>query len=420
MAGPWEEYQAQTQGPWTQYQAAPQQKFGLGDTWPAKLAKSIYSAVTLPGDVYQGNASVPQSENMPGGENTDNIDRVTNLAGVISPAANGTVAGSKVIPPTAPTPQELKSAASAGYDAARSSGIELKPSSMESFVAKTKSDLNSDGLNEVLAPKTFGVLEKMGTPPEGAAVTTNDFRTMQRALGHAAKSPDPTERLSATRAIESLNNHLENIPASDVAKGTPDEFAGVLAKIKEANANYGAYKRAETISGRMDAAQLNAAGANSGQNIDNAMRQQIKGILKSPKLRSGYSADELEQMRKIVAGTSAGNVVRGVGNLLGGGGGLGALASAGAGAYATGGPGAVAPLMGYGVKQLGNKMTANQVSKLEDMIRSRSPLGQARTPVSIPATNPYAAAIASGQLSIPQILGLNIPGIMPLRANQQQ
>jgi hypothetical protein len=79
--------------------AKPEKKFGLEDTWPAKLAKSIYSAVTLPGDVMAGRASVPGSEDaqaipgaVPFGSPESSGERIADLAMLGSPmsAANGT------------------------------------------------------------------------------------------------------------------------------------------------------------------------------------------------------------------------------------------------------------------------------------------------------------------------------------------
>lgn len=97
MAGPWEAYaqQAPGSGPWEAYAASkvaapetpaapvadaapPKKEFGLGDTWPARLAKAVYGAVTLPGDVYQGKVD-------PGSEEA--IHRSFDLAGVVSPAS---------------------------------------------------------------------------------------------------------------------------------------------------------------------------------------------------------------------------------------------------------------------------------------------------------------------------------------------
>ena len=79
------------QQPVQQQQAPAKQPFGLMDTFPVRIAKSLWSGFTLPGDVQAGNAAVPQSANMPGGENTDNIDRVTALAGMVPTSAMGTV-----------------------------------------------------------------------------------------------------------------------------------------------------------------------------------------------------------------------------------------------------------------------------------------------------------------------------------------
>lgn len=65
-----------------QQSTAPAHKFTIMDTWPVRLAKQIAGGLTLPGDVYQGNATVPQ-HNVLGGEDTSSIDRLTNLGGII-------------------------------------------------------------------------------------------------------------------------------------------------------------------------------------------------------------------------------------------------------------------------------------------------------------------------------------------------
>lgn len=55
--------------------------FGLGDTWPARVAKSIYQALTLPGDVYAGNVSMVGDD---GRTNPAVVDRAADLAGVMT------------------------------------------------------------------------------------------------------------------------------------------------------------------------------------------------------------------------------------------------------------------------------------------------------------------------------------------------
>lgn len=57
-------------------------EFGLGDTWPARIAKAIYSGVTLPGDVVQGKVSMTDED---GNTNPEVIGRSAELASVASP-----------------------------------------------------------------------------------------------------------------------------------------------------------------------------------------------------------------------------------------------------------------------------------------------------------------------------------------------
>lgn len=63
-------------------QPAPAAKpsFGLGDTWPARIAKAMMSAAKLPGDVYQGNVSMTGDD---GRTNPQVIDRAAELGGLM-------------------------------------------------------------------------------------------------------------------------------------------------------------------------------------------------------------------------------------------------------------------------------------------------------------------------------------------------
>jgi hypothetical protein len=96
--------------PWEMDWAPEEKKFGIGDTWPAQLAKSIYRAVTLPGEGYQGKLAVQPEK--PGwvteGDiaNQDAVDqdiihRSFDLAGIASPASAGSKA---IVTPAAPRP----------------------------------------------------------------------------------------------------------------------------------------------------------------------------------------------------------------------------------------------------------------------------------------------------------------------------
>lgn len=375
MAGPWEQYTPAPEaaptsdGPWAQY-AEPAPKFGLGDTWPAKLAKSLYSAATLPGDVYSGATQVNPS-------NPEFIGRTLDLALAGSPMAPKSAAGLTAPKAGLPTAEELKSAASSGYDAARGLGVDIKPEAVAGTIQTLAQNLEKDGINAKLAPKTFGIINELAAPPAGSVATIANLETARRSLGHAAQDfLNPTEKMAASRAIQHLDDYLGAIPQADVLAGDAAKASKILS---EARANYAASKRSDQITGELEIADRNAAAANSGQNIGNSVRQRFNSILKSDKKTSGFTDEELVQMERAVRGTVVGNATRIGGNLLGGGGGLGAAVTAGIGGAATahmGGIGAAAPLLGYGLKKISNASVERQVRKLDEMTRARAPLSQ--------------------------------------------
>ncbi len=308
----------------------------------------------------------------------------------------------------APSSDALKDVAGAGYDKARDLGVEFSPKSIQDFGSKVSSAMNEDGIDEILAPKTFGILGKLNKIPEDGVFTINNYRTLQRSLGNAAKSPDPVERLAAMRAKNELDGFLEDIPLKSVVQGTPEQAEHASQIIKEANRNYAAAKRSDMVQGKIDLAEFNTSTANSGQNLDNAIRQQVKTILRNEKLQRGFSDEELDQMRLIAKGTAPGNILRKVGNILGGGGGLGTFVTAAEGMHAVGPAGAAAPVGGWIAKSIGNALTAKQAAKLDEMVRSNSPLARSLTDLAqkklaaeaSPSPSSYASmTVAVGNLA---------------------
>ncbi len=357
--------------------------FTLMDTWPARLAQSIYNAVTLPGDVYQGNATVPQSANMPGGENTENIGRVTDLAALTAlPSEAGGLTKT-----AAPSLGQLKSAAQASYDAANKIGIELKPQALHSFNTNLQAKLGEDGLNAEVAPKTFSVLNKLSAVPADSTVTAPNLRTIQKSLGVVKNtSIDPTERMTAGRALNEFNNLLENIDQvpSAIANGTPEDAAQFSNLVKEANANYTAYKQGAAFEQRGDVAENNTAASHSGMNLENNLRSQVRAILNNPKLQRGYDPDTLQAMRQFNAGSRTANTMRMLGNLMGGGGGLGMLA-AGSVSHLLGLPFELGPGIGLGLKSMANQRAMGGFNNIGNMIRANSPLAQSGVVSRLPA-----------------------------------
>lgn len=112
---------------------------------------------------------------------------------------------------------------------------------------------------------------------------------------------------------------------SQVSQGSvlagPADLAS--STFKDARGNYAAEARSSQLTGIADKADLNAAVTNSGLNLDNATRQRVASVLNNPKLIAGFSPEEIAALNEVARGTPTRNAIRFVGNLLGGGGGLG-------------------------------------------------------------------------------------------------
>lgn len=378
----------------------PKASFGLMDTWPAKLAQSIYSAVTLPGDVYQGNAAVPQSANMPGGDTTtsdpntpipsgtigsllglkpgslpSNIGRVTDLASLYSPLSPG--GAPKVMAP--PTNAMLKSAAVKSYDQALKVPIEINPKALDIFTAGAKQDMLNDGISlDVMAPTTSKIVDKLGNAPDGATVSPTNIRAIQKSFGYIKNNnSDPQERMIAGSMLNQFNKFLENLDQvpSALAKGTPEDAAQFSSLVKEGNGNYAAYKGAQAFDQRGMNAQYQSNASHSGMNLENNLRSQAAQILKNPSLQRGMSDETIGALKDFNAGSRTENTMRLLSNVLGGGGGLGMLAAASVG-HMFGLPFEAGPAVGMALKGLANRRAGNEFSAIGDTIRANSPLAQ--------------------------------------------
>ena len=400
-------------------------------TWPAQLAKSVYGAVTAPGDVFTGKANVAPST--PGQwsdedearlqmTNQSIADRTSDLAKIATPISAAARAGEGILgvptartvapPVEAPTIPEMKSAAQAGYESPEVKGVKIAASAAPPLGQEIESHLNELGIDENIAPKTFGILGKLQKVPkveEGDPdpfLTVDNLRSLRRTLGNAAGSIEPTERLAAKSAQQHIDEFLANLSDKDTIEGNPQAAAGIL---KEANANHSAMKAASDLDVRMTRADLRASAANSGMNAGNTIRQRMADIILTPKLARGYTPDELAMMKNVVEGGPMTNTMRAASNILGGGGGaLAAIYGLGHAAWA--------PIAGYMLRRAYNAQTMKAAGAINQAVRLRSPLGQAaqaeakanmsRPSLTIPMRSELLGPSATG-MQVPLIPGIN-------------
>lgn len=298
-----------------------------------------------------------------------------------------------------PSADALKAAARAGYTDPAVTAAKIKPSALSDLATTIENDLVKQGFRPRpgQGAAAFDTIRELKNAP--GPVSVQDIDSVRKALNQVGKSGIPTaDSAAANQAITHLDNFLPNLKQSDLVAGNADAANDIL---RNARGNWAAAKRSDMLNSKIDAAELQAASANSGHNIENALRQRVRSILTSPKLSRGLNDEERSALESFVRGSTTSNVIRHVSNLLGGGGGLGSIASGAAGFFAGGPIGAfAAPATGVALKALNNMNAAQKVRALDTLIRSRSPealrVAQALPPQLVRLLPKQSAAILAG------------------------
>lgn len=352
----------------------------------AGLVGAIKRAITLPGEAMRGEVDPLSAKG---------IGRAAEFASVASPMTPGLRAGSHVIPGVlsgatkkarveAPSAHALRAAAEEGYENLRSLDARYTSKSISDMAATLEQSLFDKGINDKVAKNTIATLRELQNPASDSFATSTNVETIRRAFGKIGEDfSNPTDQGAGKFARGAVDDFLASPPPGSVVPGTEEAAAEAGRIAANARGNFASSKRSGRLAALTESAEDRAGASNSGHNIGNSIRQRAATIVGSPKLSSGFSKDELAALRSVARGTAPQNLTRHIGNLLGGGGGLGqaftAIASGTGAAAATGNPyaalfGIVPPALGAGAKSASNAMTKKALAAVDKATRMRSPL----------------------------------------------
>jgi hypothetical protein len=354
---------------------------------PETLIAKILSRVAVPAVASEAAGELTQ------GTTAEPYARVGGalLGGAGASKVANMLADSKAISAATPSLAAVKSEASNAYDALTSRNVALPvpQAVLDTLAGDITTTLNNKGIRPSTADKIHAAISEIRSPATAGQADVADLVAARQNVKSLLGSPD-ANKAGAAVALPKIEAAIEN------------SSPGTMAQIRDADKNWGAVRANEALDKKLAHADLRAAGADSGMNVGNKIRQKVADLLLSNEARF-LSAETKSDLEKIVRGTLTQNVLRHAGNLLGGGGGLGMLASGTAGYEAGGVPGAVAAaLAGRGFKMANNRLVANQAARTAQNIRMRSPLGQQTPLVLPPRTSTAISALLPAILSRPQ------------------
>jgi hypothetical protein len=390
----------------------------------AGIIGTIKRAVTLPRDVYNQKPDLFTEQGVQETMRKDGeiAERAMDLAGIVSPVNPGVRSGDYAIPgarraemvperTAAPSTGALNAAAKQQYDTAMNAGVDLPARPFAEAVRGVQQRLNQDGIIDEVAPQTHAIIGKLTNPPDGAVVPLTHFEAARKALLNGPnQSQVGAERKAARMAIQALDDLLASTDEKSAVAGA---LAPARDALEAARGNFAAAKRAETLSSIEDRAIRRAGASNSGQNIDNSIRGRVATALDNePKALRGFDDAEKAALEGVAAGGPVGNTARFLGNLMGGGGGLGmnVAGAAGAALGSIAGPAGAAagavgvPALGFALKRAGAAMTDRALGGVNEATRMRSPLYEAMQAAAekVPAgLERQAAAIRAALVGTP-------------------
>jgi hypothetical protein len=296
----------------------------------------------------------------------------------------------------------LKAATGTSYGNLEASGAQFDPNAIRDMAAQAQQDLFRT-YHPTSTPTTNSVLEDLQKVPAASASPSfgiRDFEAARKQLGNVPETNPGDAGYPDYAAANLVRAHLDRfldapppgaLLSSNAGSGASNVPLSDLAREARANAQSGfQYDALNRLAGK---GQLDADTSHSGLNVSNNIRQKLKtlidpGVDDQTANVSGYTPENSQTLNDIVRGTGPQNAVRYTGNLLGKGGGLGAMVAGGLLGHALG-SGELGAMIGMGAGRslagIDNALTKSKVKALQQAVIAASPYGQAAGPAVAPA-----------------------------------
>jgi hypothetical protein len=212
-------------------------------------------------------------------------------------------------------PEILRNQAQAIYRQLDDAGIAYSNQQSVDLVDDTIGALRGYSPTGVHSPLA-GVVEQFRAL-RGQPVPLQTLQRLREEIGSNAAANEPQVRRIAGELLRGIDGFVSHVdPALSQIPGEQ-----VAPMWREARRLWRSANTAEDIGWRVNKAERRAASTNSGGNVENAIRQNIRQAVdkaEQPRRWNPYSEDELAQMNRVVEGTGLQNRLRDWGNTFGG------------------------------------------------------------------------------------------------------
>lgn len=273
---------------------------------------------------------------------------------------------------------ELQRAKTAAYDATDALGIRYKPEDYKRLVVDIGKDVQAKHINPTRHPKAVSVVNEMlNEAKSGYAPTLRQLDERRQMIFRDLGKADEAEAFFGNRITDKLDDFIDTAQVG--LSGDPSKAAPAIRQARELNRRW---RNASTLEEALIKAERRAASTDSGANLENAVRQNVRRILDNKKTARFLNAQEKAALETVVRGTRGQNALRATGNLLRGPGGWAATGGGVAGSVLSGSPIGLAavgaPLAGSAFKAASRGIGRANEQFAEQMLRG-APVQGARS-----------------------------------------
>lgn len=277
----------------------------------------------------------------------------------------------KAITESAPTSEQLKSAARVVFNEIDGLGATIKPVAFDNLTRKIEKAARNVGASPRTTSAAFGVIDDFkdvkARLDAGEVIGLNELMELRTVANNAAKAIDPAQKAPALAIIDEIDNFLDSSGTSVL--NVPKDAPNIGAEYRAARQTWGRARRSELL----DEAFVKAKDTASG--FENGLRIEFRKILKNRRQGKFFSAKEKTVMRQVSEGTTGSNIAKTIGRLGFSEGQainiINPFVGGAAGAALFGTPGAIAvPLIGQVSKQLAQRLTRSNAAFADQVVRA--------------------------------------------------
>jgi hypothetical protein len=259
-----------------------------------------------------------------------------------------------------PSLKALKDEAQATYKAVEDAAMQRPtlPSQRGALASDIEGELHAQNFRPNSSPDVYEELGKLREPgTAGRSTDVADLLTVRRNLKRIRGEQGPAARI----AEDAVSAEIEN------------RVPGALAALDKADQNYNVFKVGSELDKAAAKAELQTAGAHSGMNLGNKLRQMATSVATNERRTRYMRPEDVQALEGVARGTVMQGINRGVGNVLGGGGGLGGLIAGGLGFHFGGPLGLALGVAGVPFRMAYNRSVARSLQDALQTIRARAP-----------------------------------------------